>query len=727
MSQNSIKLPGSLQRFPELDAWIRINTDATITLFTGKVEIGQGIRTALAQIGAEELDVALERIRIVTADTAQTPDEGYTAGSGSVEESGAAIRQATAEARHFLLALAAERLDFPADLLMVEDGIIRDSVGDNETSYWELLGSRRFEQAVTGMGTPKHATHYKIVGQPAPRLDLAAKVTGAPCFVADLELPGLVHGRVVRPSHPHAQLIAVATDTVHQLPGVIQIVRDGNFLGVVAEREEQAVRAMEMLQAQAQWQIQTPLPAQAQIYEQLLREPAQSLRVVDGVPLDGPIPALETPADASQTLTATYYRPFQMHASLGPSAAIAQMAAGRLTIWSHSQGVYPLRAALAQVLDMADEEIHMIHVEGPGCYGHNGADDAALDAALLARAVPNRPVLLQWMRMDEHAWEPYGPAAVIKTQASLDPAGHVLAWSHDVWSYTHSGRPRPMQQTSNLLAAWQLNSSWSAPDPQPGRAYHGGIHRNADPLYNFPKRRIVKHMVPNSPLRTSSMRSLGAYANVFAIEAFMDELAVAAGIDTIEFRLRHLDDPRARAVIQAAAAAANWQTGQTQGNHQTGQGRGIGFARYKNQKCYAAVIVDLTIDRATGQIQLDKAVIAADAGQIINPDGLRNQLEGGFIQSASWTLKEQVTFDQTGITSLDWQHYPILTFPEVPTLETILLGQPGLPPLGSGEATQGPTPAAIANAVYAAIGVRLYQIPFTPASVLSALAAGVQP
>jgi nicotinate dehydrogenase subunit B len=721
-------LPGPLRRHPDLDAWLAINTDQTISLFTGKVEIGQGIRTALAQIGAEELDVALARIRVLTVDTGPSdhpsPDEGYTAGSGSIEDSGGALRLAAAEARQLMLEMAAEKLGFPAEFLVVEDGAISDPAGDNETSYWELMAGRRFARKISGLVNPKPPQAYSIVGQSAAQLDLPAKVTGAPCFVADMELPGLVHGRIVRPPHPHSELVALDDATVRAMPGVLQVVRDGSFLGVIAEREEQAVRAMQSLHEVAQWQVYKPMPTETEIYQQLLSKPSRDLLVVDGTPGDQPIPPIQAPANAATTVSAAYFRPFHMHASLGPSAAIAHFEAGKLTIWSHSQGVYPLRASLAQVLDMADEEIRLIHVEGPGCYGHNGADDVAMDAALLARALPGQPVLLQWTRSDEHAWEPYGSAMVVKLQASLDDAGKVIDWNHDTWSYTHSGRPRPFDGESNLMTSWQLASPWRAPIPQPGRGYHGGIHRNADPIYNFSHRRIVKHLVADSPLRTSSMRSLGAYANVFAIESFMDELAAAAGVDPVEFRLRHLNDERARAVIEAAARAAEWQTGPVQGDHQKGWGRGIGFARYKNQKCYVAVIVEVTVDRSTGAIQLKNAIIAADAGRIINPDGLCNQLEGGLIQSASWTLKEQVTFDEQGITSLDWHSYPILTFPEAPMVETILIDYPEHPPLGSGEATQGPTPAAIANAVFAATGVRLRQIPFRPAVVLAALREG---
>ena len=387
-------------------------------------------------------------------------------------------------------------------------------------------------------------------------------------------------------------------------------------------------------------------------------------------------------------------------------------------MWTHSQGVYLLRGALAQALGVEADAVRVIHVEGPGCYGHNGADDAALDAALLARVVPGRPVRLQWTREDEHAWEPYGPAMVVKLQASLDGHGRLLDWNHDVWSNTHMARALPYGDRSALLAAWHRASPLPRPQPFPMLAYHAGIHRNADPLYAVPRRRIVKHFVENTPLRVSSTRSLGAYANVFAIESFMDELAHAAGTDPLDFRLQYLDDVCARAVLQAAAERAGW----TRRRMESGRGGGIGFARYKNQKCYAAVVVDVRVDLTTAEIRLERAVIAADAGQIVDPSGLANQLEGGVIQSASWTLKEQVVFDRTRVTSVDWESYPILTFSEAPEIETVLLDQPGQPFLGSGEATQGPTAGAIANAIFAAIGVRLRQIPFTPHRVRAAVA-----
>jgi CO/xanthine dehydrogenase Mo-binding subunit len=519
----------------------------------------------------------------------------------------------------------------------------------------------------------------------------------------------MLHGRVVRPPAYKARLVSVDEAAVRQMPGVVEVVRDGRFLAVAAEREEQAIWAREALIEKAVWNNQTDLPAQETLYDHLLTQPAQSTLIVAGSATDVPIPPLQKPENAAQTLTATYTRPYHMHASLSPSAAVAQFVDGRLTIWSHSQGVPLLQKTIAQILEMDAADVRIIHAEGSGCYGHNGADDAALDAALLARAVPGRPVSLKWMREDEHSWEPYGPAMVLKMQASLDKDGRISAWNHDGWSYPHSTRPRPGGEGSGLLAAWHLERPLLPPPPRSVFGYHFGEYRNADPIYNLPQKRIVTHLVTDSPLRISALRSLGAYANVFAIESFMDELAFAVRIDPVAFRLQHLADERARAVIEAAAKKAGWQPKTTPAGK--GYGRGLAFAQYKNVQCYAAVVVDVEVDVEKGEIQLKRAVIAADAGQIVNPDGLSNQLEGGFFQSASWTLAEQVTFDRKGITSRNWESYPILRFSGSPEIEVVLLNRPTLPFLGSGEAAQGPTPAAIANAVYDATGVRIRDLP----------------
>jgi CO/xanthine dehydrogenase Mo-binding subunit/aerobic-type carbon monoxide dehydrogenase small subunit (CoxS/CutS family) len=728
------ELPLPIQQTPELDAWIRIDAEETITLFSGKVDYGQGLQTALAQLGAEELDVALERVRVVLADTAQTPDEGMTVGSMSLETSGNAIRCAAAEARHIMLSVAMEELEAPLGQLVVEDGLIRDPASGRQVSYWQLFGGRKFGRLISGKSEPKAPDRRQIVGSPAKRLDLPAKVTGTG-FLHDLTLPGMVYGRVVRPPHFQARLLSVDVEAAGRLPGVLRVVRDGSFLGVIAEREEQAIQAMEFLRDGARWQGQAELPPQEKLAETLLAQSRashsdKSFLIVDGstvegssdtVPFDGEIPDIEPPDMAAHTLCAhtlcaRYQRPFQMHASLGPSAAVAHFSSGQLTIWTHAQGVYPLRAAIAGVLGMAEVDVRVIFMAGPGVYGHSGVDDAALDAALLAKALPGRPLSLQWTRADEHTWEPYTPAMVVDMSASQNTRGDIVDWNHEVCSPSHLGRSQTGAGFSGLLAAWHVAEPFDQPPRRPALGSHSGGHRNADPLYTFPRRRIVKHFLADSILRTSSMRGLGAYANIFAIESFMDELAHAAGVDPLEFRLRHLADERARAVLLAATEKAGWS-----GEKAPGRGRGLAFAQYKNRQTYAAVVVELTVAETSGEIQLERAVIAADAGQIINPDGLSNQLEGGFVQSASMTLYEQVSFDERGITSTDWESYPILPFPNAPRVETVLLNRPDRPHVGAGEASQGPTPAAIANAIFDAAGIRLREIPFRPERVKAAL------
>jgi CO/xanthine dehydrogenase Mo-binding subunit len=500
----------------------------------------------------------------------------------------------------------------------------------------------------------------------------------------------------------------VDESAAQQLPGVLRMVRDGSFLAAIADSEAQAVRAREALQAAATWQNNTALPDQDALFEQLLNAPSQAYPVVDGAAVDRPPgTAHNVQRPGPDEIRATYLRPFHMHAALGPSAAVALVQEGKLTVWCHSQSVFTLREALAHVLGMDAGDVRVIHVPGAGCYGHNGADDAALDAALLARELPGHPVSLTWMREDEHAWEPYGPAMAVQLTATLDEAGAVSSWRHDVWSYPHVGRPRGGSGgTSGLLAAWHLARPFAPPPRHEIFAPHFGAYRNAEPLYSFP-RQIVDHFVADSPLRTSSLRGLGALANVFALESFVDELALAAGQDPLAFRLAHLDDPRARAVLQTAAEGAGWQEKVRPSGD--GYGRGLAFARYKNRAAYAAVVVDVHVDG--GDIHLQQALIAADAGEIVNPDGLSNQLEGGFMQAASWTLYEQVQFEAAGITSRDWDTYPVLRFPAAPRLQTVLLDRPGSPFLGAGEVMQGPTPAAIANAVFDATGRRLRRLP----------------
>ena len=711
LAQNPARLPGSLETNRTLDAWLRVNADGSVTVFTGKVELGQGILTALAQIAAEELDVPLVRISMVSGDTSRTPNEGQTAGSQSIEQSGTALRMAGAEVRAILINLAAKKLGVPADLLKVNDGVILAPDG-RKVAYGELAAQADLKREATAKVPPKPAAQHKIVGKSVPRIDIPGKVTGAAAFVQDLRLPGMLHGRIVRPPRYGARLESFDEATVKAMPGVIAVVRDGSFLGVVARREEQAINARLMLMEFAKWSGGPLLPDPSKLYEQLM-----SLRSEDRVisEKDAPLPA------GANMIEATYHRPYQAHAAIAPSCALAEFKDGKLTVWTHSQGVYPLRATMAKALDMQPRDIRCIHAEGAGCYGHNGADDVAFDAAMLARAINGRPVRLQWMRDDEFKWEPYGPAMTMKLKGAV-AGGRVVDWSFDVWSQSHNMRPGDPDGI-NLLGSWYLAAA-----KRPGPARHapqpnGGGDRNAITLYDFPRQRTTHHLIMENPVRTSALRTLGAYANVFSIESFIDELAAAAGIDPVAFRLAHIRDERERAVIEAVAKAAAWKPGESYQKGNGRRGRGIGYARYKTVATYTAVIAEVEVNRTTGIVKVPRIWAAVDAGQIINPDGLINQIEGGVIQSMSWTLHEHVRFDRNGILSEDWMNYPILTMPEAPRVETVLINRPNERALGAGEAAQGPTAAAIANAFAAATGQRIRELPLTPERVKQALAS----
>ena len=695
-------LPANLKANPRLDRWVRFDADQAVTILSGKVEIGQGIVTAIAQVAAEELDVALERIVTRPTDTSASPNEGFTAGSMSVEMGASAMRMACAEVRKLFLEAAARRLEVSAAELTVRDGTIEVPGTDLRTSYWALAGEVRLAREATGEATPKPAASYAVVGRSAPRRDLPAKLTGA-AYVHDMTLPGMVHGRVLRPPSYSARLAGFDADAVRAAPGVVAVVVNGSFVGVCTEREEQAVKALEVARRAARWEETAAMPEPAEIPELLPRMKAETKTVTSKQKAGAP---------ASKRLEATYSRPYLAHASIGPSCAVAVFDGGKLTVWSHAQGPFPLRGQIARVLGMKDEDVTVVHRDGAGCYGHNGADDAALDAALLARAC-GRPVLLQWTREDELAWSPFGSAMVVKLAGGLDAAGTIVEWRHELWSHSHVRRPGAGDGV-NLLAAWHLDPPLAASTPRDAPWPPGAGDRNSPPLYDIPHE-VVYHFVPEMPLRVSALRTLGAYANVFAIESFMDELAAAAGADPVAFRLKHLADPRARAVIEAAARAANWQAG---ASGDATRGRGIGFARYKNASAYCAVVAEVEVAE---KIRLRRAVAAVEAGHTINPDGLRNQVEGGIVQAASWTLKEAVRWDATRVLTRSWEDYPILRFDEVPDVEVVIVDRPGEPGLGAGECSAGPTAAAIANALAHALGVRARNLPLTPERVAEAM------
>jgi nicotinate dehydrogenase subunit B len=606
--------------------------DGTVLVHTGKVELGQGVLTALAQIVADELGVDIDRIKMAPTRTGSSPDEGYTAGSLSIQQAGARLREAAAQ----------------------------------------LCVSRDAPRAI---------------GRNVPRIDIPGKAFGTRRYVHDLRLPGQLFGRVLRPPSRGARLVHV-----DDVPGVVAVVRDGDFVGVVAEREEIAVTALDKA---CRWAERDTLPDERTLPTYLTTAPSDETVLYS-------TGALGTP-----TLSTRFSRPYLAHASIAPSCAIALWDNGKLTVWSHTQGVYQLRAELARWLELDPDDITVEHVEGAGCYGHNGADDVAGDAALLARAVPGRPVQVVWSRQDELGWAPFGPAMVVGVDVELDDTGAIRHWRQDIWSNGHSSRPSSQGNPPLLAALHQGRPPVPSTDPPHDRG--GGSDRNALPGYDLPGVTIVSHVLREMPLRTSAMRALGAHLNVYAIESIIDELAERAGQDPIAFRLGLLSDPRARDVLTRVAAAGDWGA--------SGD-RGVGYARYKNTSGYCAVVAEVSAETS---VRVTRLTIAVDVGQIINPDGVRNQIEGGALQSLSWTTKEQVRFDRRDVTSRTWEDYPILKFTEVPPVHIELIDRPDTPSLGAGEASIGPTAAAIGNAVRAALGISVRTLPLTPENVIAAL------
>jgi CO/xanthine dehydrogenase Mo-binding subunit len=705
-------LPPSLAANPRLGDWLRVLPGGVVEVRSGKVELGQGVLTALAQVAAEELDVDVARVRMVAAVTGVSPDEGYTSGSLSIQYSGAALRVACAEARAIYLGVAASRWNVPADALTVQDGTIAAPDG-RTTSYWELADDGLLDRPATGLAEPKAASDYRIVGTSVPRVDLPDKLAPRPRFVHDLTLDGMLYGRVVRPPSRGAALLDVGTEPATALPGVVTVVRDGSFLGVIAEREEVALRAADLLRADAKWQEQPTLPDEDKLAAFLVSAPAETSVLAESAP---PAGAPARPAVGSHE--AAYHRPYLAHAAMGPSSATALArndASGvRLEVWAHGQGVYLLRRELARALKLTEDQVRVRHVEGAGCYGHNGADDVAMDAALLALAVPGRPVQVVWSRSDELGWAPYGPAAVVRIAAEVDARGDVLAWQHEIWGNGHVTRPGLARPIGLLAASHRDGGEPIEPAADPPLERGGGAGRNAVPGYAFPAYRVVNHRLSVMPLRTSSLRSLGGFANVFAIESFMDELARAAGRDPVEYRLAQLADPRGRAVIEAVVRRSGW----ADWSASESAGHGIGYARYKNSSAYCAVVAEV---EAVTEVRVRRLTIAVDAGLVINPDGAENQVEGGAIQATSWTLKERVRFNGLTVTSDTWETYPILRFSEVPAVEVEFLPGHGNPSLGVGETAQGPTAAAIGNALYDALGVRVRTLPLTEQQILAAM------
>jgi nicotinate dehydrogenase subunit B len=720
----------SLTANPQLREWLDLSVDGVVTIRPGKVEYGQGVWTALAQIAAEELDVGLDQVRVAGVSTSSSPDEGVTSGSRSIQDCGGALHQVCAQVRAAFLAEAAEKLGAGAAGLTIRRGVATAgpaSTGPTSTgpagtrtgqaglSYWSLDEAALLERAAQLSVAPKPPDQWSVAGRSAPRIDLPDKVTGRPRFLHDQVLPGMLFGRVLRPPAPAATLDGVGEA---DLPaGVVAQVRDGSFLGVIAETDRVALAAAQQLARAARWTVRESLPDEDDLKGFLLSQPTEDQPVVRRQDA-------EAAAQAGRTIAAEFTRPFIAHGSMAPSCAIARWEGDQVSVWTHSQGPFPLRRALATGLGLDPAQVTVRHVEGAGVYGHNASDDVAADAVLLARAVPGRPVRVLWSRPDELSWGPLGPAMLARLSAGLDSGGRIRTWRQDVWSNGFVGRPGTGGEP-RLLALSHLAGGTpisAAQDGVPSGAM--GATRNAVPAYDIPHLEVTRHRLLTMPLRTSSLRSLGAFLNVFAIESFMDELAAAAGADPVAFRLAHLSDPRARRVIEEAAAMSGWaarggdhrgeggrgEGGSGRESRDEGTGFGLAFARYKGTSGYCAAVAEVAADSS---ISLRRLWLAVDVGRVINPDGVINQVEGGAIQSASWALRERVRFDRTRITSVTWESYPILRFTEVPEVAVRIVAAPGEPETGAGELAQGPVAGAIGNAVADAIGVRVRDLPLT--------------
>ncbi|MBB6354295.1 molybdopterin cofactor-binding domain-containing protein [Aminobacter aganoensis] len=690
-------LPKSLQDNPELGCWVSFDRPGLIGVGSGKVELGQGILTALAQIAADELAVDPVLVALLPVDTDSAPDEGITAGSQSVEVSGASIRLALAQARSALVDAAATRLGADVASLSCRDGAILIDGQPTGLDYWMLAADVDWRQHVTGNVPAMPVGAYSAVGASQPRIDMAQKRGGAG-FIHDLSLAGMLHVRVIRQPFRLACLADVDMAWLQRRYPGVRAVRKNDFLALVAADEHAVHSAHGEAEKFARWEEVAGLwqPAATS---------GEKITVLGAA----------APHAGSPGIAARYSRQHVAHASIGPSCALAQFDAGRLTVWSHSQGIFPLRGQIAKCLGLDPSMVRVIHAHGSGSYGHNGADDVALDAAIVAMEMPGQPVRVQWSREDELSRGPLGAAMSASVEAELDSGGQVASWKLSVVSAPHAQRPG-FGGHFNLSSAEALDGARlpQKVDDLPDAA-GGGAARNSVAIYDFPGQEVAVRLDTASRIRTSSLRSLGAHLNVFAIESAVDELADLAGADPLDFRLRHLSDDRCRAVLQGVADMSGWP-----GSHPAGEGRafGIAAARYKNKGAWLAAVAEVSVDE---EIRLERLWLCADIGLVINPEGARSQIEGGAIQAASWTLKEEVRVEDDRVPAFDWSAYPILKFSEIPEIETRFIVDPARPPLGAGEASQGPVAAAIGNAASRALGLRMRDLPLTRDRLVEAL------
>ncbi|HSE93547.1 MAG TPA: molybdopterin cofactor-binding domain-containing protein [Methylomirabilota bacterium] len=693
----------------QVDSFLAVHKDGTVTMYTGKVDIGTGIRVALPQMVAEELDVALDKVKLVEGDTALTPDQGPTWGSLSVQIAGVQLRQAAATARQALVQMAVQRLGMPSADLAVKDGVIfLRADPSRRVSYAELIGDKEFNLKVDKDAPLKNPRDHTLVGQPVPRPDVPGKVTGAHTYMHDFRVPGMLHARVVRPPAVGAQLLHVDESSIKNVKGA-RVVRQGSFLAVVADGEWAAVKGARALKAT--WSTWEGLPEMSRLWEHVRATPVAR----DDVAVDRGDPKAAI-AGAARKLKATYDFAVHTHGSMGPACAVADVKGGKAEIWSPSQAPHWLRREVAHVLQMDPKDIHIQYLDGAGCYGRNGHEDATCDAALISKLV-GKPVRVQWMREDEHGWDPKGPPTLVEISAGLDAQGNIVGWDSELWV------PKAdITEWPRTLAAT------AAGIPQKEAINPGNIHRNLDPSYPFAHQRAVAHRLDSTPFRPSWIRTPGRMQNTYANEVFMDECAAAAGVDPVEYRLRYLTDLRGIATLRAAANLAKWDTRPSPRRDQSGniaRGRGIAYVKYENVRTYCAGVAEVEVNKQTGAIRCTRFYVAHDCGQIINPDGVRAQIEGNIIQTVSRTLKEELKWNRARVTSVDWATYPILRFPEVPEVVMELINRPNDAPWGVGEPAACLPPPAISNAVFDAVGVRLRSVPYTPDRVKAASRASV--
>ncbi|WP_431281274.1 molybdopterin cofactor-binding domain-containing protein [Humitalea sp. 24SJ18S-53] len=701
-----------LRANPRMEAWVRIAPDGRITVLTGRVELGQGVLTAMRQIAADELDVAPGSLTLLSGDTAETADEGVTAGSQSIKFGGEALGIACADVRATLVRVAAEAWNLPAATLSVTDGVITGA--NRRMTYAQAASGLSLARPVDPQVQRKPVAAQRVIGTSLPRTDIPGKVFGQSTFIHDMRPEGMVFGAVARPPAYAARLDSLDMAWARALPGVIAVVRDGSFLGVVARREEQANEAARKITQAARWRDGAALFGGRDVFDHLLNTPSLVTTIHK---TEAAAPA------AARTHRAEYRRGFQAHASIGASCALAVWQGDALTVWSHAQGPFPLRGDMARGLRMSPEKIRVIHVQGSGCYGHNGADDVALDAALLARAVPGRTVRVHWTHEEEMVWEPWGSAMVVRLEGAMAADGTLGTWAHDVWSFPHSTRPGGTTGC-NLRSAWYLENPVAAPPATDGALPNGAAARNAVPIYAVPNQAVTTHYHEQMPVRTSALRTLGGYFNALAADMFIDECAALAGRDPVAYRLAHLRDPRLQAVLRRAVELAGWTPEPVIRKPLAAEmiGTGVGLTKYKNSDAHVAVVARVAVDTGTGVVRVLGLWAATEAGRAVNPDGITNQIEGGMVQSTSWTMMEEGRWDAGRMTSDDYSSYPIMDFSTTPPIQSVVMDRPDLPSLGVGEGSQAPTGAAIANAIYAATGRRVADIPFTPARVKAALA-----